>query len=99
MEYREAYRLWLEDSAIDESTKAELRALEGNDKEIEDRFYRDLAFGTAGMRGVLGAGTNRMNLFTVRKATAGLADFLKGGGQETMRRGVAIAYDLSLIHI
>lgn len=93
MEYREAYRLWLEDSAIDESTKAELRALEGNDKEIEDRFYRDLAFGTAGMRGVLGAGTNRMNLFTVRKATAGLADFLKGGGQETMRRGVAIAYD------
>ena len=93
MEYREAYRLWLEDSAIDEATKAELRALEGNDKEIEDRFYRDLAFGTAGMRGVLGAGTNRMNLFTVRKATAGLADFLKGGGQETMRRGVAIAYD------
>lgn len=85
------YRTWLEDAGIDEATKAELRALEGNEKEIEDRFYRDLEFGTGGLRGVIGAGTNRMNVYTVGRATQGLARFLLKELPEP--RAVAIAYD------
>jgi phosphoglucomutase len=85
------YRTWLEDAGIDEATKAELRALEGNEKEIEDRFYRDLEFGTGGLRGVIGAGTNRMNAYTVGRATQGLAQFLLKELPEP--RSVAIAYD------
>ncbi len=91
MGYKEVYQEWLSNPYFDEDTKKELRALEGNDKEIEDRFYRELEFGTAGLRGVIGAGTNRMNYYTVRKATQGLANYIKKqGGQE---KGVAIAYD------
>ena len=87
----ERYRLWLESPVFDEETKEELRALEGNEAEITDRFYRDLEFGTGGLRGVLGAGTNRMNVYTVRKATQGLANYIcKNQGQ---KRGVAIAFD------
>jgi len=71
--FEEAYQRWLNDAGIDEETKAELRGLEGQTKEIEDRFYRDLEFGTGGLRGVIGAGTNRMNRYTVAKATQGLA--------------------------
>ena len=87
----ERCRLWLESPVFDEGTKAELRALEGNEAELTDRFYRDLEFGTGGLRGVLGAGTNRMNVYTVRKATQGLANYIrKNQGEE---RGVAIAFD------
>lgn len=91
MNYRQQYRFWLESAGFDQATKAELEALEGNEKEIEDRFYRDLEFGTGGMRGVIGAGTNRMNRYTVRKAAQGLASFLHKNGKAV--RGVAIAFD------
>ena len=91
MEYRERYRQWCTDPYFDEATRAELAALEGNEAEIEDRFYRQLEFGTGGLRGVIGAGTNRMNIYTVRQATQGLANYiLSQNGQE---KGVAIAYD------
>ena len=91
MGYLEKYREWCENPYFDDATRAELKALEGNNAEIEDRFYRDLEFGTGGLRGVIGAGTNRMNLYTVRKATQGLANFIiKEGGQD---KGIAIAYD------
>ena len=91
MGYMESYNLWLESDYFDEETKKELRAIADDEKEIEDRFYRGLEFGTGGLRGVIGAGTNRMNIYTVRKATQGLANYvIKAGGQE---KGVAIAYD------
>ena len=91
MNYLEEYKNWLESSFIDEETKKELKNIENDEKEIQDRFYKNLEFGTAGLRGVIGAGTNRMNKYTVSKATQGLANFIiKENGQE---RGVAIAYD------
>ena len=91
MSYMDIYREWLANPYFDQDTKAELKAIEGNEKEIEDRFYTELEFGTAGLRGVIGAGTNRMNIYTVRKATQGLANYiLKVGGQD---KGVAIAFD------
>lgn len=91
MNYMDQYKFWLEDSYFDEETKEELRKIADNQGEIEDRFYKDLAFGTGGLRGVIGAGTNRMNIYTVRKATQGLANYiLKQGGAD---KGVAIAYD------
>ena len=91
MNYLEEYKKWMESSFIDEETKNELRNIKDDDKEIQDRFYKNLEFGTAGLRGVIGAGTNRMNKYTVSKATQGLANFIiKENGQA---RGVAIAYD------
>ena len=91
MNYREVYEKWCTDEYFDEATRAELKALEGNEAEIEDRFYRQLEFGTGGLRGVIGAGTNRMNIYTVRQATQGLANYIIAmNGQE---KGVAIAYD------
>ncbi len=91
MSYLEKYNEWLNDPAIREEDKEELRSIKNNEKEIEDRFYKDLEFGTAGLRGVIGIGTNRMNKYTVTKATQGLANYIiKKNGQE---RGVAIAYD------
>ena len=87
--YREEYERWLSSAVFDEDTKRELRALT-DEKEIEDRFYRDLAFGTGGLRGVLGAGSNRMNAYTVGRASQGLAAFLRAEGMEG---GVVIAYD------
>ena len=88
---KEAYRQWCTDTYFDEDTKKELLAIEGQEAEIEDRFYRQLEFGTGGLRGVIGAGTNRMNIYTVRQATQGLANYIIAcGGQE---KGVAIAYD------
>lgn len=91
MSYKDTYQFWLEDAYFDEATKAELKAIENDEKEIEDRFYRELEFGTGGLRGVIGAGTNRMNVYTVRKATQGLANYiLSQGGAD---KGVAIAYD------
>ena len=89
--YQEKYEKWLQDPVISEEDKQELKAIAGNEKEIEDRFYKDLEFGTAGLRGVIGIGTNRMNKYTVTKATQGLANYIiEKNGQE---RGVAIAYD------
>ena len=91
MDYKAMYQQWLDNPYFDEETKAELKAIEGNEKEIEDRFYMDLEFGTAGLRGVIGAGTNRMNVYTVRKATQGLANYILSVKGEA--KGVAIAYD------
>lgn len=91
MNYKEQYEFWLTDSYFDEDTKKELQGIADNEGEKEDRFYKELEFGTGGLRGVIGAGTNRMNLYTVRKATQGLANYiLKQGGAD---KGVAIAYD------
>lgn len=91
MGYKEKYEHWCTDPIFDEATKAELREIAGDEKEIEDRFYKDLSFGTGGLRGVIGAGSNRMNVYTVTKATQGLANYIrKQGGEE---KGVAIAFD------
>ena len=91
MSYREVYEKWCNDPYFDEASREELKALEGNEAEIEDRFYRQLEFGTGGLRGVIGAGTNRMNIYTVRQATQGLANYIiSRNGQE---KGVAIAHD------
>ncbi|MDD7025791.1 MAG: phospho-sugar mutase [Lachnospiraceae bacterium] len=91
MGYKETYQFWLTDSYFDEDTKAELKKIGDNEKEIEERFYKELEFGTGGLRGVIGAGTNRMNLYTVRKATQGLANYIIKQGES--QKGVAIAYD------
>lgn len=91
MSFRDEFNFWLEDDYFDQATKDELLAIRNNEGEIEERFYKELEFGTGGLRGIIGAGTNRMNIYTVRKATQGLANFiLKKGTQE---KGVAIAYD------
>lgn len=95
MSYKAEYQFWLEDVYFDVQTKEELKAIANDEKEIEDRFYKELEFGTGGLRGVIGAGTNRMNVYTVRKATQGLANYiLKQKGEE---KGVAIAYDSRLM--
>lgn len=91
MNYQEQYQQWLSNPYFDEETKAELRAIANDNKEIEERFYKDLEFGTAGLRGVIGAGTNRMNIYTVRRATQGLANYIMQKGFQS--KGVAIAYD------
>lgn len=91
MGYKEMYQSWLDNPYFDEDMKAELKSIAGDDKEIEDRFYTELEFGTAGLRGVIGAGMNRMNIYTVRKATQGLANYIKKVGKEA--QGVAIAFD------
>ena len=91
MNYKDILNDWLTNPYFDEETKAELRGIADDEKEAEDRFYKELEFGTAGLRGVIGAGTNRMNIYTVRKATQGFANYIKTVGGES--RGVAIAYD------
>ena len=91
MDYKEVYQEWLESPYFDEETKAELRGIAGDDKEIKERFYAELEFGTAGLRGIIGAGTNRMNVYTVRKATQGLANYIASVNAQA--RGVVIAYD------
>jgi len=93
MSYMDTYKFWCEDPYFDETTRAELAAIKDDPKEIEDRFYKDLEFGTAGFRGVLGAGTNRMNIYTVAKASAGLAQYIISCGPEAVERGVVISYD------
>ena len=91
MDYRERYEQWISDPYFDEETRAELKAIRDDDKEKKERFYTELEFGTAGLRGIIGAGTNRMNIYTVRKATQGLANYiLKNHGE---KKGVAIAFD------
>ena len=90
-DYMKIYQEWLSNPYFDEATKAELRAIEGNEQEIKERFYMDLEFGTAGLRGIIGAGINRMNIYVVRRATQGLANYIiKQGAAD---KGVAIAYD------
>ena len=91
MGYKENYESWLNNPYFDEATREELKGIAGDEKEIEERFYMDLEFGTAGLRGVIGAGTNRMNIYTVRKATQGLANYIIEVGAQG--KGVAIAYD------
>ncbi len=93
MDYQASYAQWVRDFASDAQTAAELAAIQDDEKEKQDRFYRDLSFGTAGMRGVLGAGRNRMNRYAVRRATQGLADFLLADDPAHAARGVVIAYD------
>jgi phosphoglucomutase len=93
MNYRERYQSWLDSSLIDQAAKEELLSISANEKEIEDRFYKDLEFGTAGMRGIIGAGSNRMNKYTVSRTTQGLANYICKKGEEAKKRGVAIAYD------
>lgn len=91
MGYKETFQFWLEDDYFDEETKKELLAIRNDEAEIEDRFFKDLEFGTGGLRGVIGAGTNRMNFYTVRKATQGLANYILE--QNGAKKGCAIAYD------
>jgi len=93
MGYREEYEKWLQEFADDAETIAELLSIADDEKEIEDRFYTELAFGTAGMRGVLDAGTNRMNIYNVMRATKGFADYINAGDPSYKDRGVVIAYD------
>ena len=91
MNYLEEYKKWCESPEFDEETKKELLSIKNDEKEIEDRFYKELEFGTAGLRGIIGAGTNRMNQYTVGKATQGLANYILEQGTEN--KGVAISYD------
>ena len=91
MNYLEEYEKWCTDPSFDEETREELLKIKGNKEEIEDRFYKELEFGTAGLRGVIGMGTNRMNKYTVGKATQGLANYILEQGVQD--KGVAISYD------
>ncbi|SCY19262.1 MULTISPECIES: phospho-sugar mutase [unclassified Butyrivibrio] len=93
MDYMARYNEWLEKLSDSDPLKAELESIKGNDKEIEDRFYQDLSFGTAGLRGKVGAGTNRMNFLTVGKASQGVADYIVSKGKEACEKGVIIAHD------
>ena len=93
MDYRTEYEKWLNDPALNEEGKRELAAIAGDEKEIEYRFGAELAFGTAGMRGIIGYGTNMMNVYTVRRATQGLSEYVKTLGAAAMKRGVVISYD------
>ena len=91
---RKTYELWMNSDYIDEADREELKSIEGNEKEIEERFYTNISFGTAGMRGIRGVGTNRINKYMIRKATQGLANYIiASSGEEGMKKGVAIAYD------
>ena len=91
MDYLKEYHKWCTEEVFDKETKKELEAIKNNEDEIKDRFYKELEFGTAGLRGIIGAGTNRMNQYTVGKATQGLANFIKKEKGE--ERGVVISYD------
>ncbi len=93
MIFMETYQEWINNNTLDENTKNDLLEIQNNDAEIEERFYKDLEFGTGGLRGIIGAGTNRINKYTVRKATQGLANYIKKSKNEKSNMGVAIAYD------
>ncbi|GAA0306688.1 phosphoglucomutase [Gracilibacillus halotolerans] len=93
MVWQETYEKWTKHTALDKDLRKQLEELQGNDKELEDAFYKNLSFGTGGMRGILGPGTNRMNVYTIRKAVAGLAKYIKSNVNDAEKRGVAIAYD------
>src|SRR5699024_7045019 len=91
MDWKSTYTRWLHFTELDQELKQQLTNL--NDAQLEDCFYRDLEFGTGGMRGVIGPGTNRMNIYTIRKASEGLARYVVQHGEEAKTRGVVIAYD------
>ena len=93
MNYKDNYTKWLNSPIVDNDTKEELKAIADNEKEIEERFYRELEFGTAGMRGILGAGTNRMNIYNVRRASMGVAEYVNKEGASAANAGVLIGYD------
>lgn len=93
MGYMDIYNEWLASDAVDEASKAELRAIAGDEKEIEERFYRGLEFGTAGMRGIIGAGTNKINIYNVRQASYGVSVYVNNNGEEAAKKGVLIGYD------
>ena len=93
MDYKKLYNDWLNDDYFDDETKRELKSIADNEKEIEDRFYKELEFGTGGLRGIIGAGTNRINKYTVSKATQGLADYILSQDNYTKDKGVVIGYD------
>lgn len=94
MDYKEIYKKWLEDDRFNDETKKDLLSIKDDDEEIKDRFHQSLKFGTAGLRGKLGAGTNRMNVYNVAQATQGFADTIAEAGDEAKKKGVAIAYDV-----
>lgn len=94
MDYKAIYNKWLEDDRFDEETKKDLLSIKDDEEEIKDRFHQSLKFGTAGLRGKLGAGTNRMNVYNVAQASQGFADTIAEGGEEAKKKGVAIAYDV-----
>lgn len=94
MNYQEKYQQWLNSDFIDQDTKNELLSIKDNDEEIKDRFYRDLEFGTAGLRGKMGAGINRMNKYVISRAAQALANVIKSYGQDAMDQGIAISYDV-----
>ena len=91
MDYKKLYEEWLSNPYFDEDTKKELKAIENDENEVKERFYKELEFGTAGLRGVIGAGVNRMNIYTVRKTTQGLANYIAAVNGQA--KGVAIAHD------
>lgn len=93
MNWKERIKRWLDHEGLDEETRKSLNLLQEDEKLAEDAFYQDLTFGTGGMRGEIGPGTNRMNVYTVRKASQGIADYIKSNGDEAMARGIVIAYD------
>lgn len=93
MNWKERIKRWLDYEGLDEETRSSLKGLQEDEKLAEDAFYQDLTFGTGGMRGEIGPGTNRMNIYTVRKASQGIADYIKSNGGESMARGIVIAYD------
>ena len=88
-----SFKFWTENKYFDENTREELNKIKDNPKEIEERFYKDLEFGTGGLRGIIGAGTNRMNIYTIRKASQGVANYVCGQGEEAKKKGIVIAYD------
>ena len=92
MDFMKVYEHWGSDAYFDDATKAGLAQIKNDEKEIQDRFYRDLEFGTGGLRGVIGAGTNRMNVYTVAKASQGLANYIIKNFKED-ERSIAVAYD------
>lgn len=91
MDYLKVYNEWLNDKSYDEETRNELKAIKDNDEEIKDRFYKSLEFGTAGLRGKIGAGTNRMNKYNIMKTTQALADTIKNYGDEALKEALALA--------
>ncbi len=96
LDYKQKFQMWLDSDYFDKKTINELRSIKNNDDEIKERFYKDLEFGTGGMRGIIGAGTNRINIYTIRKATQGLADFIINNVEKS-QRSFAIAFDSRLL--
>ena len=93
MEWKSTYEKWASFPNLDEELRNSLEAIKQDEAKLEEAFYKNLEFGTGGMRGEIGVGTNRMNVYTVRKATQGLANYIKNVGEEAIKRGVVIAYD------